>query len=84
MNYNRSHAFYCGVDRQARSMYTHVLDAQGKTLCDRDLPAEPAAFLDAVAPYRQGLVVGAASRRTRSLADPDRRISNHPGASEVR
>jgi hypothetical protein len=23
MNYNQSHAFYCGVDLHARSMFTH-------------------------------------------------------------
>ena len=51
--------FYCGVDLHARSMYTHILDHTGKTLLDRDLPADPDAFLDAVKPYRDGLVVGA-------------------------
>jgi transposase len=57
--YNQPHAYYCGVDLHARSMYTHILDAQGKTLFDRDLPACPDAFRDAIAPYREGLVVGA-------------------------
>ena len=56
--YNTTHAFYCGVDLHARSMYTHVLDAQGQTVLERNLPAQPQAFLDAVAPYRTGLVVG--------------------------
>jgi transposase len=40
-------------------MYAHILDDQGKTVLDQDLPASPAAFLDAVKPYRDGLVVGA-------------------------
>src|SRR5215217_8527162 len=40
-------------------MYTHVLDHQGRTVLERDLPAAPDAFLDAVAPFRPGLVVGA-------------------------
>jgi transposase len=57
--YNQAHRFYCGVDLHARSLYTHVLDHRGKTVLDRDLPASPAAFLDAVAPFRDGLVVGA-------------------------
>jgi transposase len=59
--YNTTHAFYCGVDLHARSMYAHVLDAQGQTVLDRNLPAEPQAFLDAVAPFRgspSNLVVG--------------------------
>ena len=57
--YNQAHRFYCGVDLHARSLYTHVLDAAGQTVLDRDLPASPAAFLDAVGPFRDGLVVGA-------------------------
>ena len=57
--YNQPHRFYCGVDLHARSLYTHVLDARGKTVLDRDLPASPDAFLDAVQPFRDGLVVGA-------------------------
>jgi transposase len=39
-------------------MYTHVLDSGGKTVFEHDLPAAPGAFLDAIAPYRDGLVVG--------------------------
>jgi transposase len=57
-HYNQPHRFYCGVDLHARTMYTHVLDAQGKTVFEQDLPAEPAAFLKAVKPYRTDLVVG--------------------------
>ena len=57
--YNRQHRFYCGVDLHARSMYTHVLDHAGTTVLDRDLPAGPGHFLAAIAPYREGLVVGA-------------------------
>ena len=56
--YNQQHAFYCGVDLHARSMFVHVLDAAGTTRFAQDLPAAPAAFLDAVKPYRDGLVVG--------------------------
>lgn len=56
--YTTTHAYYCGVDLHARSLYVHVLDDKGVTRLERDLPASPAAFLDAVAPYRDGLVVG--------------------------
>ncbi len=56
--YNGCHAFYCGVDLHARSMFIHVLDHGGATVFARDLPARPDAFLHAVAPFRQGLVVG--------------------------
>ena len=57
--YQQQHQYYCGVDLHARSMYLHILDADKRTLLDEDLPAEPGAFLEAIAPYRQGLVVGA-------------------------
>src|SRR4029079_2728511 len=56
--YKAQHAYYCGVDLHARSLYVHVLDDKGVTRLERDLPASPAAFLDAVAPYRDDLVGG--------------------------
>lgn len=56
--YNQPHAFYVGVDLHARSMFTHILDQHGATLFARDLPAQPQAFLEAIQPYRNGLVVG--------------------------
>ena len=56
--YKQPHSHYCGIDLHARSMYCHILDQQGQTVFDRDLPAAPAAFLDAVAPFRNGLIVG--------------------------
>jgi len=56
--YNQQHRFYAGVDLHARSMFTHVLDARGRTVFEKDLPAGPETFLDAVRPFRPGLVVG--------------------------
>src|SRR3974390_2641651 len=56
-NYNQPHQFYAGVDLHARSMFVHVLSHEGKTVFERDLPAEPDAFLDAVKPFRKNLVV---------------------------
>ena len=56
--YNGTHAFYCGVDLHARSMFIHVLDPAGVTLYARDGAASPRTFLEAVKPYRAGLVVG--------------------------
>src|SRR5207248_2805070 len=55
--YQRQHQFYCGVDLHARSMYLCVLDPAGTTLLHENFAADPGAFLDAVAPFRQGLVV---------------------------
>ncbi|MDB5307183.1 MAG: transposase of ISGsu5 [Gemmataceae bacterium] len=56
--YKTPHAYYCGVDLHARSLSVNVLDDTGRTRLEQDLPANPAAFLDAVKPYRDGLVVG--------------------------
>jgi transposase len=56
--YNQPHAYYCGVDLHARSMFTHVLDQAGVTVFAHDLAANPQVFLEAVAPFRTGLVVG--------------------------
>ena len=56
--YTQAHRFYCGVDLHARTMYLHVLDADGRTRFDANLPARPDAFLAAIEPLRDGLVVG--------------------------
>ena len=77
--YNQPHRFYCGVDLHARSLYAHVLDAKGKTVLDRDLPASPTAFLDAVQPLRDGLVVGAECM-TSAWREATRRGSRGVGA----
>jgi len=56
--YTGQHRFYAGIDLHARSMFIHILDQKGKTVFAKDLPAEPQAFLDAMKPFRDGLVVG--------------------------
>src|SRR5262245_48743641 len=56
--YTQQHRFYAGGDLHARTLYLHVLDADGRTRLDRNLSARPDAFLDAVAPFREDLVVG--------------------------
>jgi transposase len=40
-------------------MYVCILDGAGQVLVHRNVPSTPAAFLEAVAPYREGLVVAA-------------------------
>ena len=56
--YTHNHKHYCGIDLHARSMYLCILDADGETLLHRNMKATPEAFLSAVAPYRDDLVVG--------------------------
>lgn len=55
--YNTQHQFYCGVDLHARSMYLCLLDQQGKVLLHENLSTDPKAFLQALAPYRDDVVV---------------------------
>ena len=55
--YQQQHPFYCGVDLHARTMYLCILDHAGQPLLHREYPAHAGAFLEAIAPYRDGLVV---------------------------
>ena len=56
--YNQQHRFYCGVDLHARTMYLCIRDQTGVILFHKNLPAQADAFLGAIAPYREDLVVG--------------------------
>ena len=55
--YTNQHPFYCGIDLHARSMYVCILSHDGEILLHRNMKAAPEAFLKAIAPYRDGLVV---------------------------
>jgi transposase len=55
--YNRPHTYYCGIDLHVKTMYVCLLDGAGQVLVHRNVLSTPAAFLEAVAPYREGLVV---------------------------
>jgi transposase len=55
--YNGTHQHWCGIDLHARAMYLCILDAQGQVLLHQNLRANPEAFLEAVEPFREGLVV---------------------------
>ena len=67
--YNQQHAFYCGVDLHARTMYLCILNPAGQKVLHQGLLANPQAFLTAIAPYRPGLVVAAASRLIQAMED---------------
>src|SRR5262245_31183241 len=56
--YIQQHRFYAGIDLHARSMHLCVLDQAGEVRFDRNLPARPESLLRAIAPFRDGLVVG--------------------------
>ena len=55
--YTKEHKYYCGIDLHARSMYICILDQEGKTVLHRNRQASPEAFLDAIEPYREDIVV---------------------------
>ena len=55
--YTRQHQHYCGIDLHARQMYLCILDAAGKVCFSRNLECSPEAFLAAVRPFRDDLVV---------------------------
>jgi len=57
--YNRQHQYYCGIDLRVKTMYVCILDTTGQVLVHRNVPSTPGAFLEAVAPYRDDLVVAA-------------------------
>jgi transposase len=49
--------FYAGADLHARALFVVILDRDGKAVFAKNLPANPGAFLRAVAPFRDGLLV---------------------------
>jgi len=55
--YTTQHQFYCGIDLHARILYVCIMDQSGKILLHRNLHTHPEAFLRAIAPYRDDLVV---------------------------
>jgi len=57
--YNRQHRHYCGIDLHVKTRYMCILDATGQVLVHRNVPSTPEALLEAVAPYREDLVVAA-------------------------
>jgi transposase len=59
--YTGNHPFYCGIDLHARTMHVCILDHNGSVVIDRGIATNPKAFLELIAPYRQGLVVGVES-----------------------
>jgi transposase len=56
--YSGQHRFYCGVDLHTRTLSLCILDSSGVIVCEATLPPEPEQLLAALAPYRDGLVVG--------------------------
>ena len=58
--YAKQQQFYCGIDLHARTMYACILHHNGEILLHRNMNTSPDAFLKAIAPYRDALVVAVA------------------------
>ena len=60
--FNDQHGFYCGIDLHAKSMHTRIVDAAGNKRLHRNfVNAKPEAWLRAIAPFQEDLVVGCES-----------------------
>jgi hypothetical protein len=57
--YQHQHRHTCGVDLHGRNLYLCILDQQGQVRLHKRLRCDPDLFLQAIAPYRDDLVVGA-------------------------
>jgi hypothetical protein len=57
--YSKQHRYYCSIDLHARTMYVCILDQGGEMLLHRHMKTSPDALLNAIAPYRDHLVVAA-------------------------
>jgi len=66
--YQAQYQCYCDIDLHARSMYVCVLDQAGQPRLHQNLPADPHAFLAAVAPFRDGRVVACEGDGNRDVA----------------
>jgi len=56
--YTTQHRFYCGIDLHARTMHVCILDHQGNVVFDKNLPCHFETLLQAIAPFRAGIVIG--------------------------
>jgi len=56
------HRFYAGIDRHARTLPRCVLDQAGTIVTDKHLPGPFDSLLEALAPFRDDLVVGVECR----------------------
>lgn len=55
--YTQQHPHYCGIDLHARTMYLCILNQAGAIVLHRNMKSEPDSFLEAIAPFRQDIVV---------------------------
>jgi len=57
--YTKQHRHYCGIDLHTSKMYLCILNQDGHIVFHRNLRTSPDAFLHAIKPFRDDLVVAA-------------------------
>jgi transposase len=55
--YTIQHTFYCGIDLHVDWMYVCVIDAEGEVRVHKNIRTDPKAFLQALQPFREDVVV---------------------------
>jgi hypothetical protein len=55
--YTKQHKADCGIDLHARTMYVCILNHDGEIMRHRNMKTSPEPFLQAMAPYREDIVV---------------------------
>jgi len=55
--YTKTHTHCCGIDLHAKTMYLCILDRDGQIVLHKNMKSRPEAFLAAVEPFREDLVV---------------------------
>ena len=66
--YTTQHQFYCGIDLHVDWMYCCVIDADGAVRVHKNIRTNPRAFLQALQPFREDVVVGVECLFTWDLA----------------
>lgn len=56
--YTKTHQHYCGIDLHTKTQYLCILNESGEIVLHQNLPAKPKAFIKAIKPYREDLIVG--------------------------
>jgi predicted NBD/HSP70 family sugar kinase len=66
--YTTQHKLYCGIDLHVDWLYFCVIDADGEVRVHKNLRTNPQAFLQALQPFREDVVVCVACLFTWDLA----------------
>jgi hypothetical protein len=81
--YNSQHQFYCGIDLHARTMHVCILDRAGCVVLDRNLACHFQTLLEAIAPFRDGIVIGVECMFGENGDIPNCSRGTNPGVAET-